>query len=268
MSDNQISKIKRHWEEMAQSPKDADGLRPTARDPYLQSVVETAMERHLTPGARLLDLGCGDGRSTLRFLKTTGYAVGIDYVVDFVKIARLNAAGTGAQNIFFEPADVQHLEPIQAKFGRFDLVTSIRCLINLPDWDCQARALGQISRLVRPGGLYLVSEGWLEGFEGLNVRRRQARLADMQVAQYNCFISRRQFEAEVNKYFEVEAYENLGLYLFLSRLVQPLFTAPAPPSHTHHLNEIAADLVNAGIGDSAFESCDYSGVYVLRRLDD
>ncbi len=162
MSDKQLLKIKGHWEKMAQSPQDADGLRPTARDPYLQSVVETAMERHLTPGTRLLDLGCGDGLSTLRFLKTTGYAVGIDYVADFVKLARDHAAETGAQNIFFEPADVLHLEPVQDKFGVFDLVTSIRCLINLPDWDCQARALGQISRMVRPGGLYLVSEGWHE----------------------------------------------------------------------------------------------------------
>ena len=138
----------------------------TARDPYLQSVVETAMERHLTPGARLLDLGCGDGLSTLRFLKTTGYAVGIDYVADFVKLAQLHAAEIGAENIFFEQADVQHLEPIQAKFGLFDLVTSIRCLINLPDWDCQARALGQISGWSAPAACTLLVRAGRRGSRG------------------------------------------------------------------------------------------------------
>lgn len=265
MNDDNILKIKSHWEHVAKSAEDADGLKPTARDQYLQSVVETAIERYLTPQTRLLDLGCGDGTSTLRFLKSTGYAVGIDYVEDFINRARDYAEKARVKNNFFERGDVMNLDPVLEKYGLFDVVTSIRCLINLPDWGYQARALQQISRVIRPGGLYLTSEGWQEGFEGLNEYRRRAQIPEMQVATYNCLIARGQFEAEARKYFEVEGYVNLGLYLFLSRLVQPLFTWPEPPSHTHHLNKVAANLVNAGIGDASFEHCDYCGVYVLRR---
>ena len=267
MTDDKILKIKSHWEHAGKSAKDADGLKPTARDPYLQSVVEMAIERRLTPGAKLLDLGCGDGASTLRFAQVTGYAVGLDYVEDFIQRARGYVEKQGRKNIFFESGDVMNLSPVLEKFGLFDVVTSIRCLINLPDWHYQARAIRQISRAMRPGGIYLTSEGWQEGFEGLNRYRRRAQIPDIKVAEYNCLMPRSRFEAEVKKYFDIQAYINLGLYHFLSKLVQPLFTRPDPPSHLHYLNKIAADIVIAGINDSCFESCDYSGIYVLRRFD-
>ncbi len=97
---DKIEKIKEHWQNAARSPVDAGGLRPTARDPFLQDVIETAMERFLSPGAKLLDLGCGDGLSTLRFAKVVGQAWGVDYVADFVRMARVNAIAAGISNVF------------------------------------------------------------------------------------------------------------------------------------------------------------------------
>ncbi len=260
-----IEQIKKHWESAARQSLDAAGLRPTARDPYLQSVIETAMARFLTPGQKLLDLGCGDGLSTLRFARITGQAVGVDYVADFIKAAREHAAAAGIENIHFETGNILDLEPIRQNFGAFDTITTIRCLINLPDWPHQAAALEQVALTLQPGGLYLASEGWLEGLEGLNLYRGQLQLPAIPVVGYNCFISRARFAAEAQKYFEIIDYVNLGLYLFLSRVVQPLFTRPEPPSHTHHLNEVAAEIVNRGIMAAAFDSCDYCGTYILRK---
>jgi ubiquinone/menaquinone biosynthesis C-methylase UbiE len=263
---DKMEKIKNHWENVALNSKDKDGLRPTARDPYLQSVVETAIERFLYPGAKLLDIGCGDGLSTLRFSKTTGHALGIDYVESFIKLAQDNARKAGVENTVFEPGDVVNLEQIRNSCGLFDIITTIRCLINLPDWAQQSAAIYQIAQTVKPGGLYITSEGWKEGFDGLNIYRQRAQLPVMEVTNYNCLMTRLQFENEVGKYFDILEYVSLGLYLFLSRLVQPLFTKPESPSHTHHLNKIAADVVNYVKSDASFEFCDYSGVYVLRRF--
>jgi ubiquinone/menaquinone biosynthesis C-methylase UbiE len=265
MTDDKLEEIKDYWENMALLPKDKDGLRPTARDPYLQSVVENIIERFLYPGAKLLDIGCGDGLSTLRFQKTTGQALGIDYVQNFITLAREKVRQLGIDQVWFEPGDVLDLKPIRRQYGLFDLAISIRCLINLPHWEHQVKALRQIAEILKPEGLYLTSEGWQEGLEGLNLYRQRVSLPAIEVAKYNCLINRRQFEKEVAKYFHIVEYVNLGLYLFLSRIVQPLFISPELPSHTHHLNKIAADIVNSGVSDAAFEYCDYCGVYVLRR---
>lgn len=265
MADNGLLKIKKHWEQMAASPVALNELRPTARDPYLQEVVETAIERHLRPDVKLLDLGCGDGLSTLRFAATTGHALGVDYVAAFVKKAQDAARKLNRQNVLFAQADVLNLEPLRKEHGLFDIVTSIRCLINLPDWKRQAAAIQQIAQTVRPGGLFITSEGWQEGFDGLNLCRQRVQLPMMQVAKYNCLMTRLNFEAEVGKSFDLIEIISLGLYLFISRVIQPLFTRPEPPSHTHHLNKIAAELVNAGGHGTVMEYCDYSGVYVLRR---
>ena len=48
-------------------------------------------------------------------------------------------------------------------------------------------------------------------------------------------------------------------------VVQPLLVAPDAPSHTHKLNEIAARLESQCLFGNEFQSCDYAGIYVLRR---
>jgi ubiquinone/menaquinone biosynthesis C-methylase UbiE len=264
-SDLLLEKIKRHWEDMAQRGVGQDGLRPTARDPHLQEVVETAIAKYLMPESKTLDIGCGDGLSTLRFSGLTKMVVGIDFIEELVKKAQDNAHVLSIKNVNFMTANILDLEQIREKYNLFDTIISIRCLINLPNWDYQSAALSEIARTVRPGGLFITSEGWEEGFAELNVLRQKVNLPIMPLAAYNCLISRARFESEAKQYFEIIDYVNLGLYLFLSRLFQPLFTMPDPPSHIHHMNKVAADIVNAGIVNGAFNQCDYSGVYVLRR---
>ena len=82
---------------------------------------------------------------------------------------------------------------------------------------------------------------------------------------YNLLISRSAFESEASKYFELVDYHSLGLYLFMSRVVQPLFRLPDPPDHLHDLNRIGLELQQALRISSLFEDCDYAGVYVFRR---
>jgi 2-polyprenyl-3-methyl-5-hydroxy-6-metoxy-1,4-benzoquinol methylase len=260
-----LAEIRAYWEQAATQDVDAQGLRPTARDPHLQAVVESIMERRLGPGMKLLDLGCGDGRSTILFSRSVKSAVGMDYVESFVERARAHAQQHGALNTTFLAGDVRDLGPVRRQFGRFDVATSIRCLINLASWSNQAQALEQIAGTIEPGGLLLMSEGWTEGMAGLNARRQRAGLTGIAVVPYNTLLSRAQFEAEASRHFEVVAYHNLGFYLYMSRVFQPRFVAPDAPRHDHPINAIAADLQLGCADDSEFEDCDYAGIYVLRR---
>ncbi len=152
-----------HWLKAALQDRDEQNLRPTARDPYLQEVVETAMEKWLYPCSSLLDIGCGDGLSTLRFAKGVRQAVGVDFVPRYVEKAKAHQAQAGVANADFLKGNVLDLSPIRQRFGTFDRVTTIRCLINLNSWDNQARGLREIAACVKPGGYYLTSEGWRGG---------------------------------------------------------------------------------------------------------
>lgn len=154
---------------------------------------------------------------------------------------------------------------IRDRHGSFDIAVATRCLINLATWENQQRAIGEILSCLKPGGLFITSEGWADGMSGLNLERERAGLSPIKVAQFNLMIDRTSFEKKMRESCRLEAYHSLGLYLFLSRVLQPLLTHPAPPSHTHPLNKAAAKLVKDGIGQDTFLSCDFAGVYVWRK---
>ncbi|WP_417512973.1 class I SAM-dependent methyltransferase [Minwuia sp.] len=257
--------VRAYWTDAATKSVDQDGLRPTARDPFLQQAVEDAMERLIGPGARLLDVGCGDGESTCRFAVRAANVVGVDYIDEYVERSVKLAKDRGITNASFMTGDVQDLSPVIEKHGLFDIATSIRCLINLTDWDMQKRGLHQIASCVKPGGLYVTSEGWTDGVDGLNRMRERRGLPPFNVVGYNRTMTRLAFEEEAREDFIIEDYVSLGFYIFMSRVFQPAFTAPEQPRHDHDINRIAADLQNMPEMRGVFDSCDYAGVYVLRR---
>jgi len=255
------------WLRAAERELDEDGLRPTARDPYLQDCVEHTVLHWLYPEATLLDIGCGDGGSTIRFATRVSQAHGCDYVPRFVERARDAALEKRQDNCHFHVASVLDMAGIRALHKEFDIAVTIRCLINLNGWDAQKTAISEIAKCIRPGGLFIASEGWAEGFSGLNLRRQRVGLAAMSVARYNQLISRANFEQECRQHFELVAYSSLGLYLFLSRVLQPVVVAPAAPTHTHPMNKAAAHLQMDPSASDAFTDCDYAGVYVWRRRE-
>ena len=257
--------IRQHWEEASHRDHDADGLIATARDPYLQDVVESIIEKWIRPDTMLLDVGCGNGTSTLRFANAARRAVGVDYVAGYVERASAEAARVAAGNAAFMVADVTDLEPVRARHAEFDMAISIRCLINLASWGDQRRGISEIAGCVRQGGLYLTSEGWQEGIDGLNLRRSRAGLSELDVPSYNRMMKRREFEECTRQHFDLVAYESIGSYLFISRVLQPLYVAPDAPRADHPINRVAAALQRLQAVPDGFVDCDYAGVYVLRR---
>ncbi|MGH9907142.1 MAG: hypothetical protein ACRD8U_16345, partial [Pyrinomonadaceae bacterium] len=137
----------------------------------------------------------------------------------------------------------------------------------LVSWSYQAEALAEIAACVKPGGLYLTSEGWEEGMVGLNLRRRRVGLPPITVVEHNLLMSRICFEREAGKYFDFVGYIGAGLYLYMSRIFQPLFVLPNVPSHLHPINKLASGLQVLSFSEADFSDCDYAGVYVLRRKE-
>ena len=263
-----LQDVKEYWSSHGRKELGIESGTLKQRDIYLQEVIESEICKWLRLQDNLLDIGCGDGTSTLRFASQSQKVLGVDYVAERVRKASELRIESGQLNIIFEEGDILDLSPIRERHGLFDTVVTIRCLINLPTWKLQEKGIEQIAGVVKPGGRYIASEGWAEGYEGMNMLRRRAGLQSLKLVEHNRYISRRRFEREISRKFRIIAYQGLGFYLFMSRLFQPVFVHPDSPRHDHDINQVSGELFQSGIGHEYFGECDYAGIYVLERLAD
>ncbi len=126
-----------------------------ALDEWLAALPDVAA-RLDDPGARVLDLGCGTGRSTLAIARAHPFVhvLGIDLDEASVTEARAAASEAGlADRVTFEVGDAAHAEVPE---GGYVLVTIFEALHDMGD---PIGALGVARRALAPGGAcYLADE--------------------------------------------------------------------------------------------------------------
>jgi ubiquinone/menaquinone biosynthesis C-methylase UbiE len=108
----------------------------------------------LRPGLHLLDVGCGPGTIAVDLARRVapGRVVGMDRAPDVLEQARTHA-GTEGVSIDLQAGDVYALEFPDASF---DVVHAHQVLQHLSD---PVRALGEMRRVLRPGGLLAARDG-------------------------------------------------------------------------------------------------------------
>jgi ubiquinone/menaquinone biosynthesis C-methylase UbiE len=108
----------------------------------------------LSPGMRVLDIGCGPGDVSFvaaRLVGPAGTVLGVDAAPAMVELARTRAAERGLSTVHFTRAPIDAIaldQPVDAVVGRL-------ILMHLPD---PAATLRHLSSLVRPGGVMAFSE--------------------------------------------------------------------------------------------------------------
>lgn len=122
----------------------------------------------LQPGQVVLDLGSGGGIDVLlsaRRVGPTGKAYGLDMTDEMLELARANQAKAGATNVEFLRGEIEN---IPLPDNSVDVIIS-NCVINLSgDKD---RVLREAYRVLRPGGLFAVSDVVSRGDVPAAVRR-------------------------------------------------------------------------------------------------
>ena len=109
----------------------------------------------VTSGQRVLDVGCGTGyfaRLLAETVGSDGLVVGVDASREMITYASRKAAGI--TNCHFE---VGAAESLSLPADRFDVVVSSLFMHHLPA-DLQSVALGEMWRILRPGGTLLIAE--------------------------------------------------------------------------------------------------------------
>ena len=109
----------------------------------------------LLPGQVVLDLGSGGGIDVIlsaRRVGPTGKAYGLDMTDEMLELARRNAVDAGVGNVEFLKGQI---ERIPLEDSAVDVVIS-NCVINLST--DKSAVIGEASRVLRPGGLFAVSD--------------------------------------------------------------------------------------------------------------
>jgi SAM-dependent methyltransferase len=129
-------------------------------DGWLARLEVVARAAGLVPGARVLDVGCGTGKSAAPLL-ARGYAVSAcDLSPAMARLARARL-GPGV-DVFV--ADMRALDPAR---GPFDLITCLDDAVNyLRDETDLAAAFAAAAALLAPDGLYLFDVNTLGCYDG------------------------------------------------------------------------------------------------------
>ena len=151
MADLGIQKInpnKALWEK-----GDFTRIAETMRDSGEQLVAELGV----TPGLRVLDLGCGDGTTALPAARLGADVLGIDIADNLVAAGNARAAAEGLRNLRFQQGDASNLAGVAD--ASFDLVVSVFGAMFAPRPFDVAR---EMVRVTRPGGR-IVMGNWIPG---------------------------------------------------------------------------------------------------------
>ena len=101
----------------------------------------------------ILDIGCGDGAMARRLAGAGARVIGIEVDVADVERAARASADAGTQIRFA----VGRAEALRFSDDAFDAVVMLKSLHHVPP-PLMRRALGEVARVLRPGGLLYVSE--------------------------------------------------------------------------------------------------------------
>jgi ubiquinone/menaquinone biosynthesis C-methylase UbiE len=149
-----------------------------ARETALLPEEERLVARHLVPGQRLLDVGCGAGREAIGFARAGLAVVGIDVAPTLIARARERARDAGL-TIEFAVGD-----PLTCPLGhaRFDAIYfSPGLYSHIPSRARRVRTLARLRERLAPGGLIVVgpvlapSRRWLSRARVVDALRRSGR---------------------------------------------------------------------------------------------
>lgn len=106
-------------------------------------------------GRAVLDAGCGDGTLALELARRGAFVTGVDADGDMIAVARAAAGAAGlvvGGAARFEAGRIEALPFPEASFDAVVAVT-VLCLLSDP-----ARAMAEMARVLKPGGILVVGE--------------------------------------------------------------------------------------------------------------
>ena len=209
-------KLKKYWNDRAIEDSSAQS---TTQDIYLREIEFNVLSNRIHKYApdKIADVGCGDGRTTLRLAGQFPHMsfIGFDYSPSMIHNANNIHDSKLSDNINFQQMDI-----CEGLNDSFNLIYTTRCLINLPSWSLQKRAIQNIYKALTRGGIYLLVENFIEGHANFNEVRKQFGLSEIPVRAHNHFFKRHRLLNFISDYFSIEEDVNISsTYYLVSRII-------------------------------------------------
>ncbi|MDP9267381.1 MAG: class I SAM-dependent methyltransferase [Acidobacteriota bacterium] len=109
----------------------------------------------LAPGARVLDVPCGNGRHSLELAARGFSVVGVDLAEEFIAEARANGQQRQLNNVDWRLADMREL-PWQSEF---DAAICLGNSFGYLEHDATLDFLRAVAHALKPGGRFLLETG-------------------------------------------------------------------------------------------------------------
>lgn len=250
-------RILEHWNQRATLAE-----RAGSNDLVAKELEIRAISKHIKNGMVVAEFGCGNGTTALELLRK--YDIDLhcfDFSPAMIESARKLAEDSGmGDRIHFAVGDVRNELELSRKF---DVIYSERMIINLADWESQAKAIRYLIRHLNVGGRYLMCENSKVGLDHLNKLRISAGLEIISPPWHNVYLADElvaSLEMPGAKLVDVEPFS--ATYYFLSRVVnawlaikegkQPFYDAP--------VNQLALEL-------PPFGDCAQGKLWIFERTN-
>lgn len=120
----------------------------------LAEIPVTLLYLSLEPQHVLLEAGCGTGRMTPHFASRCRCLVGVDFSLNSLKACSAKLRAAGISNVDLVQADLCSLPFVSEAFHR---VASCQVLEHVPTHQARLGAVGEMSRVLRTGGVAAIS---------------------------------------------------------------------------------------------------------------
>jgi ubiquinone/menaquinone biosynthesis C-methylase UbiE len=250
------AEIKQYWSERATATP-AGSVQATTYDVFLREhEIATLKEKiaglSLPAGSTVVDVGCGDGHSTISLAAEFPALrfIGVDWSDEMLGLA---AEKTAAQpepvdNVSFRVGDMRHLS---AALGtdKFAVFVTMRSLINLTSPEEQYDTIAQIAQHLIPGGYYFCIENFMQGQESFNRLRVAMGLPEIPVRWHNIFFDEARYVEELSPYFDSLTFDNfLSSYYLATRVIYSAgcHLVGEEPDYFHPIHRVAVRLPPIG----------------------
>jgi ubiquinone/menaquinone biosynthesis C-methylase UbiE len=252
-----LEPIRHHWEQRGRKY----GLSPSASwvDETMLQREGVVLARYINDDDTVLDAGCANGYTTLQMARLRQIRItGIDYAPSMIEHANVNLSRAGHIKgaAFFK---VNNFLKLDFADNTFDKVYTKRTLINLGSPIYQKAAILEAHRVLKPGGLFMISEVTVQSSEKLNRLRQKLGLEAMSPLWHNCYLDEPEILRFIEPYFEVKRIKHFSsTYYVLTWAIYPFFVRNGQRNYRGFLHRVSALLPQ--IGDYGLQK-----LYVLKK---
>lgn len=180
--------------------------------------------KHLSNGDRVLDVGCANGFSTIQFASQKEITIrGLDYIPEMIDQAKKRLGVMKKKLLGVVEFDVGNITSLDEPPNTYDKVIVVRVLINLGQWEHQLQGLCECARVLKPGGLLILSEATIQGWKKMNSFRKEWGLPDIPMPPFNQYLDQAKLcEAISTRLHLVDIVDFSSTYYVGTRVLKPL----------------------------------------------